>query len=190
MSLEIWSVAASVGTFVVITATAIAAVLQLGHLRAANKVAYIQAFFHEFEGPELRVGFDFVRNDLAKRLEDPAFRNELRNGFPDRVRHPEVSICNFFDQWGLYYRDGVIDRESFMRVNAQVISDYWGRLEPVIAIVASISGGTNNAFEQFEYLTVCARRWLARHPGGNYPTGAERIRIADRWAEEDAPGTR
>ena len=186
MSLELWSVIASVGTFVVITATAVAAVLQLGHMRAANKVTYIQAFFHEFEGPELREGFEFVRKYLAARLEDPVFRNELRSGFPDRATHPEIAICNFFDQWGLYYRDGVIDGESFMRVNAQVIANYWGRLEPVVALIATMTGGVNRAFEQFEFLTVRARKWLARHPDGNYPSGAERIPVADRWAEEDA----
>jgi len=186
MSIEVWSVVASVGTFVVITATAIAAVLQLGHMRSANKVAYIQAFFHEFEGPELSDAFAFVRKELTTRLEEAAFRNELRAGFPDRIKHPEIAICNFFDQWGLYYRDGVIDRESFMRVNAAVIASYWERLEPIVALVATTTDGSNTAFEQFEYLTVCARRWLARHPGGNYPSGVERIPIVNRWAEEAA----
>ena len=186
MAIEMWSVIASVGTFVVITATAIAAVLQLGHLRAANKVTYIQAFFHEFEGPELSEAFRFVRNELASRLEDPEFREELRapRG-TDRKTHPEISICNFFDQWGLYYRDGVIDRASFMRVNAGVIVGFWTRLEPVVALVADGTGGSNTAFEQFEYLTVQARRWRELHPGGSYPPGVERIPLQDPWAEED-----
>jgi hypothetical protein len=185
MSLEVWSTIASVGTFVVIAATAIAAVLQLQHLRAANKVAYIQTFFAEYEGPELRDAFTFVREELTKRLEDPRFRQELRRGNPDRAKHPEVSICNFFDQWGLYFRDGVIDRESFLRVNAGVIVSFWNILEPVIAILAAATG-SNTAFEQFEFLTVNARRWIARHPGGNYPSGVERIPLRDQWAEEDA----
>lgn len=185
LSLEGWSTIASVGTFVVIAATAIAAVLQLRHLRAANKIAQIQAFFTEFEGPELREAFAFVRSDLASRLEDPAFRAELRSpDGPDRFKHPEISVCNFFDQWGLYYRDGVIDRTSFMRVNAGVIVGFWKKLEPVIAIFAEVDGG-NTAFEQFEYLTVQARRWLARYPAGDYPRGEPRITLVDRWAGED-----
>ena len=131
-----------------------------------------------------------MRKELTTRLEEPAFRNELRAGFPDRIKHPEVAICNFFDQWGLYYRDGVIDRESFMRVNAAVIASYWERLEPIVALVATTTDGSNTAFEQFEYLTVCARRWLARHPGGNYPSGFERKTVVNRWAEEDARKSR
>jgi len=77
----------------------------------------------------------------------------------DRVKHPELAICNFFDQWGLYYRDGVIDEASFMRVNAGIINLFWTRLEPVIAIFAAASG--------------------------DYPKGETRIELIDRWADED-----
>lgn len=184
MSLEVWSVIASVGTFVVISATAIAAVLQLRHMRAANKIAQIQAFFTEYEGPELRDAFRFVRSELAERLKEPAFREELRSSGVDRAAHPEISICNFFDQWGLYYRDGVIDRTSFMRVNAGVVAGFWKLLEPVIAITAAADGG-NTSFEQFEYLTVQARRWLEQYKAGDYPRGETRIELRDPWAEED-----
>ena len=176
MSLDIWSTIATVGTFVVITATAIAAVLQLKHMRAANKVAYIQAFFHEYEGPELRDAFDFVRNTLKSKLEDPAFRNELRAGQTDRSRHPEITVCNFFDQWGFYYRDGVIDRESFLRANAGVVDAFWTDLEPAIALLADPEKG-NVSFQDFEYLTVQARRWMSRNPAGNYPKGESRITL-------------
>lgn len=181
MSLEAWSTLASIGTFVVIATTAIAAVLQLRHMRAANKVIYIQAFFSQYEGAELREAFRFVREDLAQRLDDPAFRHDLRQGRNDRIKHPEITICNFFDQWGLYYRDGVIDRESFLRVNAGVIDAFWTRLEPVIA---TQSGG-NKSWEQFEYLTVEARRWLARHPEGSYPKNAQRLTLVDRYKAQD-----
>lgn len=185
MPLEVWSVFASVGTFVVIAATAIAAVMQLGHMRAANKVAQIQTFLAEYEGPEMRDAFRFVRNDLAKRLEDPDFRAELMQPGGDRAKHPELAIANFFDQWGLYYRDGVIDRTSFMRVNAAIVDGFWRRLEPVIAITARSTGGINTAWEQFEYLTVQAREWLERHPDGDYAPGVERIALKDPWASRD-----
>ena len=158
--MELWSTIASVGTFVVIAATAIAAVFQLRHMRAANKIARIQAFFTEYEGQELRDAFRFARTELTARLEDPVFRAELRGvGGLDRVKHPELAICNFFDQWGLYYRDGVIDEASFMRVNAGIINLFWTRLEPVIAIFAAASG--------------------------DYPKGETRIELIDRWADED-----
>jgi len=185
MSIEVWSVVASIGTFVVITATAIAAVLQLGHMRSANKIAQIQTFFAEYEGAELRDAFRFVRNELALRLEDPKFRAELRGTGSARSKHPELAIANFFDQWGMYYRDGVIDRDSFMRLNAGVVLAFWRRLEPVVALYATSTGGSNMTWEQFEYLAVQATRWLAKYPNGDYPPGVERIPLKDRWAEED-----
>ena len=184
MSLEFWSTIASVGTFLVITATAIAAVLQLRHMQAANKIAYIYQFFHEYDGPELRDAFSFVRHELAARLEDPAFRRELREGVTDRRKHPEVIIGNFFDQWGLNYRDGAIDRDSFMRMNAAIVLANWNRLAPVVALLADTDAG-NTSFQQFEYLAVKAREWLEHHPQGDYPKGAPRIPLVDPWAETD-----
>ncbi|MBV8282486.1 MAG: hypothetical protein JO347_10555, partial [Candidatus Eremiobacteraeota bacterium] len=44
MSLELWSTIAAVGTFVVITATAIAAVIQLRHMRSSNQITILNDF--------------------------------------------------------------------------------------------------------------------------------------------------
>ena len=148
MTLELWSTVASIGTFIVIAMTAMAALVQLRHMRSANQVAGLQNFMNSYEGPELRDAFHFVRTELKKRLEDPAFRRELRSGNVDRFKHPEVVIGNFFDQWGIYYRSSAIDRRSFMRVNAGIVVNFWRRLEPVVAMVADPVKG-NTAFQQF-----------------------------------------
>ena len=184
MSLELWSAVASVGTFLVIGATAIAAIVQLRHLRSANQVAAWQMFAQTYEGPELRDAFHFVRTELAQRLEDPEFRRELRAGETDRVKHPEIKICNFFDQWGAYYRNGVIDRRTFMQVNCGIVIGFWELLEPVIVLLADRRKG-NMSFQQFEYLTVQARRWDQRHPDGDFPKSEERIPLNDKWREVD-----
>lgn len=116
-------------------------------------------------------------------LKDPAFREELRNGNTDRERHPEVKICNFFDQWGGYYRMGVIDRESWMAANAGVIVGFWRMLAPAIALLAA--GGANTSFESFEYMTVKSKEWLATHPSGDYPADTPRMPLVDEWADID-----
>ena len=176
MTLEMLSALASVGTLVVITATAIAAVLQLRQQRTANKIAYIQSFFASYEGPELRAAFDFVRHDLSDRLKDPEFRGELLpDKNPDRARHPEISVINFFDTWGLYYRDGVVDRQTLMRVFGGVIVSFWERLAPVIALGSDAHG--NTSCQDFEYLAVQAHRWLARHPNGDWPKNEPRMQL-------------
>ena len=187
MSLESWTALASVGTFVVITATAIAAVIQLRHMRASNQVAATQLFVLTYEGPELRDAFHSVRAELKQRLEDPVFRAELRSGDFDRAKHPELQVLNFFDQWGLFYREGAILRHSFMRVNAGIVLGFWRRLEPVIALLADPVKG-NMKFQQFEYLTIQARRWAEQFPDGDFPKGVSRIPLVDPWRDEDMKG--
>ncbi|HEV2037727.1 MAG TPA: hypothetical protein VGQ96_03885 [Candidatus Eremiobacteraceae bacterium] len=183
--MQLWETAASIGTFVVIAATAIAAVLQLRHMRSANQVNAIETFAAAYGGLELRSAFDFVRAELPRRLEDPEFRRELREGDLPRSKHPEISICNFFDQWGLYYRDGAIDKNAFMRVNAAVVVQFWKHLEPVVCLLADPVKG-NTSFQQFEYLTIQALRWLEQHPDGDWPRGEKRLPLIDRWQETRA----
>jgi len=184
MSPEFWNTFASTGTFVVIGVTAIVAFIQLRHLRSANQVAAVQTFFMTYEGAELSEAFKFVRNQLSERLEDPAFRNELRSGQFDRFHHPEIQVCNFFDQWGAYYRNRVIDRPTFMQLNGQLVAQFWKKLEPVVSLVADPVNG-NTSFQQFEYLTVEARRWLKIHPTGDFPKNTPRIPLFDAWREAD-----
>jgi len=185
MSIEVWSAMAQIGTFVVIALTAIAALIQLQHLRSANQLTAWQTFFQMYEGAELADAFHFVREELAERLQDPVFRAELRNGAIDRARHPEIKIANFFDQWGSYYRMGAIDRSAFMIASADMIDSFWQLLEPVVALSAVRSGGVNMSFESFEYMAVQAKEWLASHPGGNYPAGVARMPLVDKWADVD-----
>jgi hypothetical protein len=184
MTLEFWTAVGSVGTLVVISATAVIALLQLRHMRAANQVAAIQTFFSMYEGPDYRHAFDFVRTELPKHLEDPKFRAELRSGGAARSKHPEMLVCNFFDQWGAYYRSGVIDRDVFMQLNAGLITGYWRTLQPVVMLNAERRGG-NTSFQNFEMLAVFARQWLEQHPAGDYPKGVERIELTDPWREID-----
>lgn len=76
MSLELWTTIASVGTFLVITATAVAAVIQLYHIRSSNQIAILTEFREAIEKPEFSAALDFVRG-LDDKLKDPAFRTQL-----------------------------------------------------------------------------------------------------------------
>jgi len=185
MPLDAVAAYAQVATFVVIAATAAASLVQLRHLRAANQVASVRVLLEEYEGSGLRDAFHFVRSELPKRLEDPTFREELRSRAVDRALHPEITICNFFDKWGAHYREGAIDRRAFMRQMAGVTVWFWDQLEPAIALVVS-ELGVNTAFEAFEYLTLEARDWIAKHPEGDFPKGRPRIKLVDPWKEADA----
>jgi hypothetical protein len=185
MPLDVWASVAQVATFVVIAVTAIAGLIQLRHLRASNQVAGMQTFFQMYEGAELRDAFHFVRTELERRLEDPSFREELRSNKLDRSAHPEIQICNFFDQWGGYYRIGVIDRRAFMRHNAGVIATFWDLLAPIVALEAAYRNGVNTSFEHFDYLAVQARAWTEKHPHGDYPKNLPRLPLVDPRREID-----
>lgn len=184
MSLEMLAAVAQIATFIVIGATAVAALVQLRHLRAANDMAAASMFIQEFEGGELRDAFSFVRTQLGERLKDPVFRAEIRGPGQDRTKHPEVAVLNFFDLWGGHYRQGAINRTWFMRHNAGVVLGFWALLEPVVALSLA-PDGTNVAFEAFEYLAVKAQDWIAAYPSGDYPKGTRRLQLTDKWRDED-----
>ena len=54
LSAELVSAMAAVGTFIVVAATAIAAIVQLRHLRSSNQINSIIGVQQIFESPEFR----------------------------------------------------------------------------------------------------------------------------------------
>ena len=186
MSAEWLTAIGTLGTFVVIAASAFAALVQLRHLRAANQIATLAAFTQQYEGPELRDAFHFVRTELASRLEDRTFRDELRSGKLDRARHPEVTIGNFFEQWGRNYRSGSIDKRAFLKDMGNIAIAFWERMAPVIAMVSERTDGINVAFENWELMVVDAYAWTARHRHGTFPTNINRIALVDPWKKTDS----
>lgn len=185
MTLELLNTLAQLGSFVVFTATAIAALIQIKHLRASNE---LDAFLHLSDAlrqPALREAFRYVQTDLANELEEPAYRGELaRIGFIDARVHPEIDACNWFDEVGTLVKRRLIDERTFLDLFARLVSYYWERLEGVIAIVRRERGP--DQYENFEYLAVLAERWRRKHPGGNFPKAFARADVRDRWREIDA----
>src|SRR6202163_818874 len=112
MSLDALAALSQVGTFIVIAATAVIAVVQLRHLRSGNQVLWMRGLAQDYEGAEFRAAFHFVRSELSERLKEPLFRNELRAGPLDRSKHPEIVILNLFETWGRCYRAGAVDRNA------------------------------------------------------------------------------
>jgi hypothetical protein len=175
MSLEALNTLAACGTFVVIAATAIAAAIQLRHMRAGNQIQQIQTIVGSYESSQYEGAFHFARTELHAKLADRRFRQEIIDGRPDRLSHPELRLCTLFDQWGSFYRNGAIDKRTFMQGMAGVVVTYWELLEPVIALSAQSTDGVNVTFESFEVMTVCARDWLKRYPRGTFPRGMKRL---------------
>ena len=88
MSLELANTLATIGTFVVIAATAIAAVLQLRHARSSNQIAALNELRETTETPEYMEAAHFVQGGLGAKLRDPAFRYQVtkRSARTDETR--------------------------------------------------------------------------------------------------------
>ncbi|HEV2909756.1 MAG TPA: hypothetical protein VGX02_10825, partial [Candidatus Eremiobacteraceae bacterium] len=73
MSLELLSAIAAIGTFVVIAATAVAAIVQLRHLRSSNQISAITGIQETIESPEFEAARRFIHSDLPLLMKEPRF---------------------------------------------------------------------------------------------------------------------
>lgn len=178
MSLELVNALAAVGTFVVIAASAIAAVVQLRHLRASNQLQTFMTITQEFESPEFQQRLSFVRNELPQKLRDPQFRAEYHHKHgADRIKHPEFAVSGFFEELGMFVKRGLIDRDVFLDNYSPLIVRYWNLLAPFIAISRRRSGKA--AWENFEYVAVLSHAWLKRYPDGTLPGNFPRLPLPE-----------
>ena len=160
MSLEQWGTIASVGTFVVIAATAITALVQLGHIRRANQLAGLQNALNMLLNPEVRELVNYVRHDLANRMKDPNFRAGLQEIPIDRRVHPEMHLCDMYNHLGSFVRTGLIDEKVFIQTEWYNVTLYWSLLRDAIAVVRE---KRPYAFENFEWLAARAQCWASKH---------------------------
>ena len=172
MSAEWLAAWAAVATFVVIAASAFAALVQLKHIRAGNQLAGLLKFIELLQDPGNRELLNFVRRDLALRMQDPEFVASLDDVPLDRRKHPEVYVCQLYEHIGSYVRAGLIDEHNFLLAAWYDVTLYWGLLEP---IVAAGRRRRPHIFENFEWLAARAQRWVDEHPAGNYPRDVPRM---------------
>jgi Domain of unknown function (DUF4760) len=187
MSLELVNTLATFGTFLVIAATAIAAIVQLRHARSSNHIAALNELRETMETPEFQAAQHFVQGDLSKKLQDPAFRyqSDAPAARTDENR-PLVAkidaIGNFYEGMGVLVKTGLVDQELVLQMFSDQVIGAWTRLSPIAAISRR---RVDAVWENFEYLTVLAQDWLNAHPKGTYPAGVRRIALDDEWLEAD-----
>jgi hypothetical protein len=173
----------TLGTFVVIGATAVAALIQVRHMRAGNRLDAILALEEHFRDADLQAALVYVQTDLARKLEDPAYREELAHrGFVDPRVHPELLLCNWFNKMGILVQHEVVGEDIFMDMFARLISYYWELLGPVVALMRRSRG--SGEYHNFEYLAFRAQSWLALKGSGDFPRGVAREPLADPWSSE------
>jgi hypothetical protein len=188
MTLELWNTFATFGTFVVIAATAIAALVQLRHARGSNQIAGLTELQRVFQSPRFVEAAQFVRTGLASKANDPEFRYQLANRDARTTENQKLiarmnSLGVFYENMGLFVKAGLIDRELALSLWSLNGAKDWEYLAPTMAISRRRFG---DAFwEDFEYFAVLSQDWLAAHPKGTYPHGVRRIDLRDDYREAD-----
>jgi hypothetical protein len=192
MSLELVDTLATLGTFIVIAATATAAIIQLRHARSSNQIAALNTLMEVQQTQEFKVARHFVHTELAGMLQDPAFRRQLwlfvnEKGPTVEAEHQIAKVStlgDFYENLGLLVKRGFVDRVSALDVWSYAVSQEWERLEPIVLRYRRAAGDA--IYENFEYLAVLSQDWIAAHPNGAYPAGIRRIKLRDDpWLEAD-----
>jgi hypothetical protein len=184
MTLAQWNVVTSIATLVVLLTAAIAALVQLRHIRASNELSSFYEAFELWYSASVQDGLKFIQHELATKMEDPSFRRELDTPGPvDHSRHPELNVSDFFDNIAIYHMYGNMRESMIMQANAQLLDNLWRTLSPTIAIMRRQRGP--QMYASLEYLVCRARLWNARYPDGFLPKGFQRLANPDVWLSAD-----
>ncbi len=185
MSSEHITAFANLATVVIISVSAIIAVVHLQHVRASNELEAVLALQQDFKSPEVQASLHYVQEQLPLRLQDKRYRDELAAvGFVNVERHPELVACNWFMQMGTFLKHGLITESTMMDLYARLIRYYWRALSPVVAIMRRNRGA--GQYSDFEYLALRANMWLERYDRGVMPKAASRGELSDPWRDADA----
>jgi hypothetical protein len=188
MSLELVNTFATVGTFVVIAATATAAIVQLRHMRGSNQFAALSALFDRQSSPEYVSALQFVFTELPQKMRDPAFRYQVVHR-ASRTKENAAFVRNaatvggYYEEMGLLAKNGLIDRDLLCDMHRLTITQAWDALVELTALARDHYGPA--LYENFEYVTVIAQDWLAKPPSGTYPANVRRIDLPNKWREAD-----
>ena len=171
MSAEWVTAIATLGTFIVIAASAFAALLQLRHMRGGNQIVALTECRETLESEAFQEAREFVMMVLPRLLKDPETMEKLsRPVFPKELR-PAGYVANFFESMGAFVRFDIIDRSIACDLWCGVVLACWEALLPVTRIRRRDDPGI---WENFEYLAVLSKQFAERSPT-SYPSHVPRM---------------
>jgi len=189
MSAEWITAIGTIGTFLVIAASAIAALIQLRHMRGSNQIVALTECRETLESPDFREAQRFVSYELPKRLSDPEERKRIalpQSQFEGEYKAIDT-VANFFESMGMFVKNRIIDPELALSMWCYVVLRNWNALLPVISYVRD-DLGEPSIWEHFEYLAALSTLYLERNQSGSYPPGVPRM-PADRSLIDAVKGT-
>jgi hypothetical protein len=185
MSAEWVSAFAAVGTFVVIAVTAIAATIQLRHIRASNQLTGLLHFTQSFGSEAIQSANKFIEESLPRKLQDAAYVKGLMAVNPDRREHPELTVCDYMEQQGSYVKFGMIDKAQYLDISGAYVWSSWEKLRDVVAIRRK-ARNSDAMYENFEYIASLASMWTARRTS-EFPGGVPRLLPQNEWRRLELP---
>lgn len=197
MSAELVTAISSLVTAVVIAATAVAAVIQLRHMRSGNLIEAVLSFRALLEDDEHRKANRLLRGGtLARALEDPQFRRYLYRitkklpveNPPQRfidLQEAAIAVGNSFELIGGMVRNKVVAPGIVLANYWWVVANAWALLQEYVAMMCQYSG-SEGLFEDFEYLTVISLEWAKQHPD-SYARGVARMPLINPYPLEQQP---
>lgn len=176
MSPEWVTAIATVFTALVIAASAVAALLQIRHMRKSNEIEIIQKWTETIESPEFESARTFVTRQLPKILEDPEKIRALSwTPLPLELAQIRV-IGNHFESIGAFIKLRSVEARVAVELWAVVVYDCWLAIAPVIALVRK-RVGRDALWENFEYFAVLAEQRLKTQSASTYPAGTPHMPV-------------
>lgn len=170
------AIATSVTAFV-IAASALAALMQLRHMRTGNQISAYNECRETMESADFRDALAFIRNVLPERLKDPALPAALAstalNGEYAGIR----LVANLFESMGLFVRTGMMDQGIACELWAGIVLSTWQSLRPITRELRKQHG--SGIWVNFEYMAVISSDSMALNPAGEYPRGVRRMPLDD-----------
>ncbi len=175
-------------TGIVIAVTAVAAVRevrltaehsraagqQLEQLRKATQFEGALEVFKELDGPVQTQARRFVLFDLAERMKDAKFRDEVALlGGVDEAEHGELTVLRCFERIGFFQNKGYVERDVLFMVASGRIMIMWGLLREVVEIHRRELGG--RVWENFEALYDETKAYMQGR-GLDVTAGVERVK--------------
>ena len=185
MTAEWVTAIATAGTFVVIAASAVAALMQIRHMRSGNAISLLTAYNNEFDTQEFQLAFNYVRSVLPDRLNEDDALDALAQAPPFVDEFASIrTIANFFEDMGAFVFTKLLDRRIVCTLYAENVTSAWCSIAPVAALLREKLEAPA-VWENFEYLAVLSEEFIARYPGGLFPGSLRRMpideRLVQRW---------
>lgn len=164
---------ATVFTALVIGASALAALLQIRHMRTGNQISAYNECRETMESADFREALAFIRNEIPGQLADPQTVSAIVESALREQYAGIRLVANLFESMGLFVKVGMMDERIACELWSGIVVTAWENLRPLTAELRKRFGP--GIWVNFEYMAVLSEDFTAHFPDGGYPAGARRM---------------